>query len=103
MSDVTDILCEVSKGDLAGGPSSVDVSGAAASPLVCCASSLVWIGTSGTSGAGDSIFGSCAAVSVDSRLLRRDRDRDCERSDCGSGRGVISEASSKLSCNDPNV
>jgi hypothetical protein len=27
-----------------------------------------------------------------------DRDRDCERSECDSGRGVISDASSKLSC-----
>lgn len=42
---------------------------------------------------------SCVVVSVDSRLLRSDRERDCERSERGSGREVISDASSKLSCN----
>lgn len=97
MSDVTDILCAVSKGDLAGAASSVDVSVVSTSPLVSAAPSLVWIGTSGTSGA-ESGLGLCTVVSVDSRLLRSDRDRDCERSVCDSGRGVISDASSKLSC-----
>lgn len=44
-------------------------------------------------------MGSWTVVSVDARLLMSDRDRDCERSVCDSGRGVISEASSKLSYN----
>ena len=99
ISDVTDILCDVSKGDLAGGASSVVDSVASTSPLVCGASSLAWVGTSGTSDAGESAWASWTVVSVDSRLLRSDRDRDCERSECDSGRGVISDASSKLSCN----
>jgi hypothetical protein len=98
MSDVTDILCAVSKGDLAGATSSVDVSAASTAPLGSAAPSMAWIGTSGTSGVWESGLGLCAVVSVDSRLLMSDRDRDCERSECDSGRGVISDASSKLSC-----
>lgn len=103
MSDVTEILCAVSKGDLAGGASSVDVSVTSIAPLVCSASSLACMGTSGTSDVGEPALESSAVVSVDSRLLRSDRDRDCERSVCNSGRGVISDASSKLSCNDAFV
>lgn len=97
MSDVTDIRCAVSKGDLAGVASSVDVSETSSSLLICSAPSLALVATSGSSGAEESTLGSCAIVSTDSRLLRSDRDRDCERSECGSGRGVISDASSKLS------
>ena len=36
-------------------------------------------------------------MSVDSRLLMSDRDLDWECSECDSGRGVLSDASSKLS------
>lgn len=81
MSEVTDIRCAVSRGDFAGGASLGELS--------------VPLGTFGTSGAGESARGSCADDVDDSRLLRRERDRE---PDCESGRGVISEASSKLSC-----
>ena len=112
MSEVTDIRCAVSKGDLAGGASSaVDVSVASTSTtpasLGCFASPLVSAGAgagaaaaaAAASGTGESALGSWTVVSVDSRLLMSDRDRDCGRSVCDSGRGVISEASSKLSYN----
>jgi hypothetical protein len=105
MSEVTDIRCAVSKGDLAGGTSSTGASVASTSPtsapLGCSASPLVSaVATAATaSGTGESALGSWTVVSVDARLLMSDRDRDCERSVCDSGRGVISEASSKLSCN----
>lgn len=87
MSDVTDIRCAVRRGDLADNASSLACSFAV--------SSLTCRGTSGTSGGGDSSLLSWAEEVDESRLLRRDRDRD--RSDCESGRGVISEASSKSS------
>lgn len=77
MSDVTDMRCAVRRGDL---------------PV----SSFVPCDTSGTSGGGDAVLLSFAVEVEDSRLLRSDRDRD--RSDWDSGRGVISDASSKLSC-----
>lgn len=84
MSEVTDIRCAVSSGDLSTAPGPV---------LDVAALSLESAGRSGTSGADES-----AVLSLDdedSRLLIRDRDR--ERSECESGRGVISGASSKLS------
>lgn len=83
MSDVTDIRCAVSSGDFVG----------AASVL-----SLVSLGSPGTAGTGESALPPCSAELDDSRLFSNDRDRDCERSECESGRGVISDASSKLSC-----
>lgn len=58
MSDVTDILCAVSKGDLAGGVSSVVVSVGLTPPSIFSASSSVWIGTSGISDTAESTFGS---------------------------------------------
>lgn len=95
--------CAVSKGDLAGGTSSTEVSVAStlptSAPLGCSASLLVSATAATASGTGESALGSGTVVSVDARLLMSDRDRDCERSVCDSGRGVISEASSKLSCN----
>jgi hypothetical protein len=87
MSEVTDILCAVSSGDLAGATSPLDVS----------ASSVALLGTPGTSATGESALLSCAAEDEESGLLRSERD-DFEGSACESGRGVISEASSKLSC-----
>lgn len=76
MSEVTDIRCAVRRGDLPG-------------------SGLAPLGTSGTSGGGESVLLSWAVDVDDPRLLKSDRDRD--RSECESGRGVISVASSKLS------
>jgi hypothetical protein len=87
MSDVTDILCAVRSGDFAG----------AASPLAVSAVSSAFLGMLGTSGTGESALLSCAAEDEESGLLRSDRE-DRERSECESGRGVISDASSKLSC-----
>jgi hypothetical protein len=87
MSEVTDILCAVSSGDLAGASSSLDAS----------ALSVACLSTAGTSGTGESVLLSCAAEDDESGLLRSERD-DFEGSACESGRGVISEASSKLSC-----
>lgn len=85
MSEVTDILWAVSRGDFADGASSPSFS-------VSC------LGISGTSGGGESGLESWAVEEEDSRLLMSDRDRDCGRSECELGRGVISGASSKLSC-----
>jgi hypothetical protein len=87
MSEVTDILCAVSSGDLVGARSPLDVS----------ALSLAFLGTPSTSGTGESARLSCAVEAEESGLLRSDRD-DRERSECESGRGVASDASSKLSC-----
>ena len=96
MSDVTDTRCEVSKGDFAAGASVVDVSVASVSlsDSSSSVSSSPSVGTSGTAGAGDSALASCTVDEEDSRC-RSDRDRDCELSACESGRGVISDASSK--------
>lgn len=60
------------------------------------ASSLLCSGTCGIAGGGDAALVSWTVDDEDSRC-KRDRDRDCERSECVSGRGVISDASSKLS------
>jgi hypothetical protein len=87
MSEVTDILCAVSSGDLVGAASSLDVS----------ALSVASLGTSGSSSTGESALLSCAAEDEESGLLRSER-ADLRGSVCESGRGVISEASSKLSC-----
>ena len=87
MSDVTDILCAVSSGDFP----------AAASPLCISALALPSLGTPGTSGTGESALPSCTVEEDDSRLLSNDRDRV----ECESGRGVMSDASSKLSCRNP--
>jgi hypothetical protein len=87
MSEVTDILCAVRSGDLVGVGSPLDVS----------ALSVAFLGTPGTSGTGESALLSCAAEDEESGRPRSDRD-DRERSECESGRGVISDASSKLSC-----
>ena len=89
MSDVTDIRCAVSRGDLPGASDAF---------FGLSASSLAWMGTPGTLGVGESDLASCAVEDEDSRLLMRERDRD--RSECESGRGVFSDASSKLSCID---
>jgi hypothetical protein len=86
MSEVTEIRCAVRSGDFAGAVSPLDVS----------ALSLAFLGTPGTSGTGESARPSCTVDDDESGLLRSDRD-DRERSECESGRGVISEASSKLS------
>jgi hypothetical protein len=98
MSDVTDTRCEVSKGDFAAGASAVDVSVASVSLSDSSSSSSVSSSPSsdtlGTAGAGDPALASCTVDDEDSRC-RSDRDRDCERSGCESGRGVISDASSK--------
>jgi hypothetical protein len=87
MSDATDILCAVSSGDFP----------VVASPLGVSASSLAALGMPGTSGTGESALFSWAAEDEDSRFPSSDR----EREECESGRGVISEASSKLSCRVP--
>jgi hypothetical protein len=87
MSEVTDILCAVSSGDLVAAGSSLDVS----------AWPLALLSTPGTSGTGESALLSCAVEDDESGLLRSDRD-DRERSERESGRGVASDASSKLSC-----
>lgn len=84
MSDVTDMRCDVSSGDFAAGVSSASLP----LPLV--------VGIAGTSGIGESARESSVLDVELSRLLRSDLER--ERSDCDSGRGVLSEASSKLSC-----
>jgi hypothetical protein len=87
MSDVTDILCAVSSGDFAGAASSPGVSAVVSASL----------GRAGTSGTGESALPSCGVEAEESGLLRRERD-ERGRSACESGRGVISDASSKLSC-----
>jgi hypothetical protein len=107
MSDVTDTRCEVSKGDFAAGASVVDVSvtsvslsdsdsdsDSSSSSSSVSSSSPSW-GSSGTAGAGDPALASCTVDEEDDSRCRSDRDRDCERSSFESGRGVISEASSK--------
>ena len=96
MSDVTDTRCEVSKGEFAAGASAMDVSVASVSlsDSSSSVSSSPSSDTLGTAGAGDPALASCTVDDEDSRC-RSDRDRDCERSGCGSGRGVISDASSK--------
>ena len=96
MSDVTDTRCEVSNGDFAAGASVVDVSVASVSlsdSSSSVSSSPSWR-ISGTAGAGEPALASCTVDDEDSRC-RSDRDRDCEPSACESGRGVISDASSK--------
>jgi hypothetical protein len=87
MSDVTDILCAVSSGDLEGAASSLGASVFASTSL----------GRAGTSGTGESARPSCAVDAEEPGRLRRERD-DRGRSAWESGRGVISDASSKLSC-----
>jgi hypothetical protein len=68
---------------------------AASCSLSCfSASSLPSLTASGTAGAGEPALASWTVVDEDSRC-RSDRDRDCERSACESGRGVMSDASSK--------
>jgi hypothetical protein len=100
MSDVTDTRCEVSKGDLTAGASVMDVSVASvslsdsSSSSSSSVSSLPSVGTSGTASAGNPAVASCTVEEEDSRC-RSDRARDCGRSSFESGRGVISEASSK--------
>lgn len=84
MSDVTDIRWAVSRGDFADGASSPSFSASC-------------LGNSGTSGVGESVLDSLAVDEEDSRLLMSERERDCDRSECELGRGVISGASSKLS------
>jgi hypothetical protein len=84
MSDVTDILCAVRSGDFSG----------AASPLGVSAAPSTFFGMLGTSGTGESALLDCAAEDEESGRLSSDRE-DRERSECESGRGVISEASSK--------
>lgn len=91
MSDVTDILCAVSKGDFAG-----DATSRGCSDFGLSAPSLASMGTAGTSDNGESCPSSCGVEAADSGFFRSERER--ERSDCESGRGVMSEASSKLSC-----
>ena len=89
MSEVTEILCAVRRGDFAG----------AASPPGESAVPSTFLGMLGTSGTGESALLSCAVEADDAGLLMSDRE-DRERSDCESGRGVVSDAraSSKLSC-----
>jgi hypothetical protein len=89
MSEVTDILCAVRRGDFAG----------AASPLGVSVVPSVFLGMLGTSGTGESARLSCAVDDEELGRLMSDRD-DRERSVCDSGRGVTSVvcASSKLSC-----
>ena len=87
MSDVTDIRCAVRSGDFVG----------AASPAAGSALSSTFLGMLGTSGTGESALLSCAADDEEPGLLMSDRE-DRERSEWESGRGVISEASSKSSC-----
>jgi hypothetical protein len=84
MSDVTDILCAVRSGDFSGAASSLGVSAAPST----------FFGMLGTSGTGESALLDCAAEDEESGRLSSDRE-DRERSECESGRGVISEASSK--------
>lgn len=95
MSDVTEIRCAVSSGDFPDGASSLVSSRASESLDGFCASPLAFLGSPGTSGAGECALPSWPAEGEESRLLISDRDRD--RSECESGRGVISDASSKLS------
>jgi hypothetical protein len=92
MSEVTEILCAVSSGDFEGAASSLGVS------VVVSAS----LGRAGTSGTGESALPSCGVEAAESGLLRRERD-ERGRSECESGRGVISDASSKLSCRNTPV
>jgi hypothetical protein len=84
MSDVTDMRCAARRGDEPD----------AASPFDVSALLSVSVGTPGTSGTGESALLSCAVEGEESRLARSDREREA----CESGRGVISDASSKLSC-----
>lgn len=86
ISDVTDIRCAVRSGDLEG----------AALLLGSSAVALTFFGRLGTSGTGESALLSWAVEDEEPGLLMSDRD-DRERSECESGRGVTSEASSKLS------
>jgi hypothetical protein len=82
----------VRSGDFPDGVSSLDFSGAPSPVLAVSSSESV------------EILGGCSALvswefdEEDVRLPRRDRERDCDRSEWESGRGVISDASSKLSC-----
>jgi hypothetical protein len=87
MSDVTDILCAVSSGDFEGAESSLDKSDFGSTSL----------GRAGTSGTGESALPSWAVEADEEGRLRRERE-ERGRSGCASGRGVISDASSKLSC-----
>ena len=87
MSEVTDIRCAVRRGDFEG----------AASPLGVSAAACTSLGRLGTSGTGESALPSWTVDDEEPGLLMSDRD-DRERSECESGRGVTSEASSKLSC-----
>lgn len=88
ISDATDILCAVSSGDFPG----------AASPLGVSALLPASLGMPGTTGTGESALLSWAVEDDDSRLPSSER----EREECESGRGVISDASSKLSCKYPH-
>jgi hypothetical protein len=91
MSDVTEILCAVSSGDFEGAASSLEESDFVSTSF----------GMAGTSGTGESALPSWAVEADDVGRLRRERD-DRGRSGCASGRGVISDASSKLSCRNAN-
>lgn len=86
MSDVTDMRCAVRRGDFAAGTSPLFFDGWTPSSL----SKLEPVEFR--------VLESCAVDVEDSLLLSRERDRDCDRSDRESGRGVFSDASSKLSC-----
>jgi hypothetical protein len=96
MSDVTDILCAVKRGD-----------------LVACAASRVASGVSSVSaspvmpafkGSGATVSRGASRVAVDDVEVRRlSSDRDLERSECEVGRGVMSAASSKVSCPEKRV
>ena len=112
MSDVTDTRCAVSRGEFAAGTCSLGfsvalsagvsmTSGSLSDSSVSSLSSLGTAGTAGTAGAGEVGLASWTVEDEDSRCSS-DRDRDCGRSvcecsDCESGRGLVSGASSKLS------
>ena len=89
MSEVTDMRCAVSNGDFAAGALPLVFAGRDSSSLSSSLSSLEPVERS--------VLVSCVADDKDSRLLRSERDCDCDRSGCVSGRGVFSGASSKLS------
>jgi len=87
MSDVTEMRCAVRSGDLSAETWSPGFAAAA--------SSFIGRGTAGRSGGGELSRLSWEDDVDESHLLSSERGRD--RSDCESGRGVISEASSKSS------
>lgn len=90
MSDVTDILCAVRRGDF------VDCAFSSVASGVSFSFSASVFVPFGTSGAG--VSDGASFVVEDEEARRLIRDRDLERSECEAGRGVISaEASSKVS------